>query len=182
MLISPRSVWHLLRQSVRNARGCRVLSLTVLLASACFPYGFAGGGLPPNIKTIAILPFDNETPATTLQRELLERMRREIESRLGLRSAPESRADAVVRGRILRYDVDIPIGYSADPAQANTARRRLQIVVDIEIIEQSSGRELWSRKALRADGEYEERSEVEGRRQAVEKIVSDVIAGAQSQW
>jgi len=182
MLLEPRSASHLIGECVRNAREYRSLALTLMLATACFPYGFAGGGLPSNIRTIAILPFDNETPATTLQRELLERMRREIEGRLGLRSAPESRADAVVRGRILRYDVDIPIGYSADPAQANTARRRLQIVVDIEIVELSSGRALWSRKALSADGEYDERSEFEGRRQAVEKIVSDVIAGAQSQW
>ena len=24
-------------------------------------YGFAGGGLPPNIRTMAILPFENQT-------------------------------------------------------------------------------------------------------------------------
>lgn len=158
------------------------LAVVLFAAPACFPYGFAGGGLPSSIKTVAILPFDNETAATTLQREILDRMKKELESRLGLRAAPEARADAIVRGRILRYDVDIPIGYSADPAQANTARRRLQIVVDVEIVEQSSGRALWSSKGLRADGEYDERSEIDGRRQAIEKLVNDVIAGAQSQW
>ncbi|MEJ7813075.1 MAG: LPS assembly lipoprotein LptE [Gemmatimonadaceae bacterium] len=129
-----------------------------------------------------MLPFDNETPATTLQRELHERLRREIEGRLGLRAAPEARADAIVRGRILRYDLDIPVAYSADPARANTARRQLRITVDVEIVDQRSGRALWSRKGLDAVGEYDERSEMEGRRIAVEKMVNDVIAGAQSQW
>lgn len=161
--------------------GASVLA-AALLAAACFPYRFAGGGLPSHIKTVAVLPFDNETPAATLQRELHERMRRDIQGRLGLREAAEARADAVVRGRIIRYEADVPVSYSADRAQANTARRRLEIVVDVEIVDQRSGKTLWSRKGLSADADYSERAEVEGRRQAVEKLVNDVIAGAQSQW
>ena len=161
--------------------GARLLVL-MLAGTACFPYRFAGGGLPSHIRTVAVLPFDNETPATTLQRELLERMRRDVQGRLGLREAAEARADAVVRGRIIRYEADIPVSYSADRGQANTARRRLEIVVDVEIVDQKSGRTLWSQKGLRADADYSERAELEGRRQAVEKLVNDVIAGAQSQW
>ena len=44
-----------------------------LLLSGCL-YGFAGGGLPSHIRTIAVLPFENETPAATLQSELNERL------------------------------------------------------------------------------------------------------------
>ena len=157
------------------------LGFLALTATGCI-YGFAGGGLPSHIKTVAILPFENETAASGLQRELHERMRREIEGRLGLRPAAESRSDAVVRGRILRYDVDIPVGYSADRRQVSTARRRLQIAVDVEIVDQKRGRTLWSRNGLTADGEYNERDEATGRREAVEKLVNDIIAGAQSQW
>jgi hypothetical protein len=86
----------------------------LLLAGACVPrYGFVGGGLPPHIRTIAILPFENETPAPELQRELLEAMRRDFQPRLGVRDAPQERADALVRGIIRTYDVDVPVGYSA---------------------------------------------------------------------
>lgn len=152
-----------------------------LLLSGCL-YGFAGGGLPSHIRTVAVLPFDNETPAATLQSEIHEQLTREIESRLGLRRAGESSANAIVRGRIRRYEADIPASYSADPAQANTARRRLEIVVDVEIIDQTTGRALWSRTGLRAEANYDERDEEEGRERAVEQIVNDVIAGAQSQW
>ena len=157
------------------------LALLASLLSGCL-YGFAGGGLPSHIKTVAVLPFDNETAITEVQRELYDRMRRELEGRLGVRSATEARADAIVRGRVLRYQADIPVGYSADPERATTARRRLQITVDVEIIDQSTGKPLWSQKGLTADGEYSERAEDAGRRQAVEKLVNDVIAGAQSQW
>lgn len=156
----------------------------MLLVLACGPvrYGFAGGGLPAHIKTVAVLPFDNETPSPDLQRELHERMRREFEARLGLRQASEQRADAIVRGRILRYETDVPISFSADPRQATTARRRLQVAVDVEILDQTTGRTLWQRRGLVADGEYSERAELEGRERALEKLVNDIIEGAQSQW
>jgi hypothetical protein len=145
-------------------------------------YGFAGGGLPPHIKTVAIVPFDNETSASTLQRELYDRMRRDLENRLGLRDAAENRADAIVRGRIVRYEPDIPIGYSADPSRATSAERKLQITVDVEIIDQRTGHTLWSQKGMTAEGAYSEAAEVSGRREAVDKIVNNVVSGAQSQW
>lgn len=156
-------------------------SLFLLLLAGCF-YGFAGGGLPTSIRTVAVLPFENETPSSELQRELLEQLRRDIQSRLNLRDAPEARADAVVRGTISRYETDIPVSFSADPRQATSARRRLQLTVDVEIIQQSTGRVLWQRKGLVGEGEYAERSEVAGRRIAMERIASEIIEGAQSQW
>lgn len=161
-----------------------VLNLALLLCcAACgVRYGFVGGGLPAHIRTVAVLPFENETSAPELQRELFELLRRQMHSRLGLREGPESTADALVRGTIRTYDVDIPVGFSSDPQQAVTARRKLQLTIDIEIVDQSNGRILWERRGLRAEGEYAERAEADGRRSALEKIVGDVIEGAQSQW
>jgi Lipopolysaccharide-assembly len=156
-------------------------SLLLLVTIGCW-YGFAGGGLPSHIKTVAVLPFDNETPAPELQRELFNALRRELERRLSLRDAAENRANAVVRGTIRRYDTDVPIGYSARPSEATTARRKLQITVDIEIMDQSTGKALWERKGLVAEGEYGEGAERDGRRQALEKLVNDIVEGAQSQW
>ena len=154
----------------------------LMLLSSCLPYGFAGGGLPSNIRTVAVLPFTNDTPVPELQRELLDAVRRGLQDRLNLREAAEAKADAVVRGAIVKYEVDVPIGFSADPRQANSARRRLQLTVDVQIVEQSSGKTLWERKGLSAQGEYAERAELAGRRQAIEEIISDIIEGAQSQW
>jgi hypothetical protein len=162
-----------------------VLSSALLCAAlaGCFlPYGFVGGGLPSHVRTVAVLPFENETSQPELQRELFNLMRRELEGRLGLRDASEQRADAIVRGTILRYDTDVPIAFSADPNQASSARRKLQIAVDVEIVDQTTGRTLWSKKSLLAEGEYNERAELEGRRMALEKLVSEMIEGAQSQW
>ncbi len=157
-----------------------MLSITVAV-SGCV-YGFAGGGLPPSVRTVAIIPFDNQTPSAELQQEFMARLRKELRARLGVREAGESQASAIVRGLITRYEPDIPIAFSSDRNQSVAARRKLQLTVDIEIYDQVAGRVLWSRKGMTAEGEYAERDESNGRRQAIEKLVNDVIEGAQSQW
>ena len=168
----------------RRARGVALRVAVALLVVGCrfSPYSFAGGGLPSNIRTIAVLPFDNETPVPELQRELFESMRRELQGRLNLRDASETRADAIVRGVIVRYDADVPIAFSSNPQQVTNARRQLQLVVDVSIVEQSTGRTLLEKKGLTTRGEYAERNEAQGRREAIQKVITDIIEGAQSQW
>jgi hypothetical protein len=163
--------------------GVRNLLIAFLLLDACrMPYGFAGGGLPAHVQTMAVLPFENETASAELQRELHETLRQELRQRLGVRDAAESQADAVVRGTIRAYDVDVPVAYSAERSQSVTARRRLQITIDIAIVDQTNGRTLWERTSLSGEGDYAERSEADGRRLAITKIVNDIVEGAQSQW
>ena len=159
------------------------LALLLLITSltGCL-YGFAGGGLPTHIRTVAVMPFDNETATPELPRELQEALRQGMQSRLGLRDAPEDRASAVVRGTVTRYELDIPVGFSANPNQATSARRRLRVLIDIEIVDQITGKVLWQKTGVSAEGEYADRGEAEGRKQAIERIVTEIIEGAQSQW
>src|SRR2546423_15681541 len=157
-------------------------SLVLVALTACIPYGFTGGGLPSHIRTVAIVPFENQTATPELPRELTDALRTSLPDRLGVRDAAEGKANAVVRGTVQRYEVDIPIGYSASNKQTTSAKRMLQLVVDIEMIDQVTGKTLWQRKGLLAEGQYEERGEARGRKQAIDRIVSDVIEGAQSQW
>jgi hypothetical protein len=165
----------------RTARA--LIALTLVALSGCLTrYGFAGGGLPAHIRTMAILPFQNETPSPDLQRELFEAMRRDLDSRLGVRDAPEERADAVVRGIIRTFDADVPVGFNATETQAVASRRKLQITLDVQIVDQTTGKTIFERKGLRAEAEYAERDEAGGRRDAIKRIVNDLIEGAQSQW
>ena len=167
---------------MRRSGVCFSLLLVLVLGCGGVHYGFVGGGLPAHIRTMAILPFDNQTASPDLQRELFDNMRRGLQQKLGVRDASQDKADAIVRGVIQSYDVDVPVAFSADPNQAVSARRRLQIVIDVEIVDQTTGKVLFQRKGLRAEGEYAERAEPEGRRQAIDRLVNDIIEGAQSQW
>lgn len=145
-------------------------------------YHLTGGGLPSNIKTVAVLPFENETATPELPREINEELRKAMSSRLGLHDAPEVKADAIVRGTIVRYEIDQAVAYTSNAAQATSARRRLSVVIDVEIVDQATGKALWTGKGITAQGEYAENAEAAGRKQAVERLVNLVIEGAQSQW
>jgi len=143
-------------------------------------YGFAGGTLP-NVKTVAILPFENDTPEPTLTQEVSEAVRQAFEGRLGLRVAPEGTADALVRGRIARYDPDVPIALLPGQGEVTVTKRKVQLAVDVEILNQREGTTVWKRQVL-VDGEYNPGREAEGRKIALDKLVNEIVDGAQSQW
>jgi hypothetical protein len=167
---------------LRLISGC-LASLSALWLGGCL-YGFAGGGLPPNIKTVAILPFDNQTAEPTLTQEVSSRVREAVEGRLGLRQASERQADAVVRGTITRYEPDLPVAYTGDEDQdvVTVTRRLVQITVSVEILDQRANKPLWERSGLLLEGDYEPGQESEGRERALEKLVTNIVEGAQSQW
>lgn len=158
-----------------------MLATGVALSGGCV-YGFAGGGLPGHIRTVAILPFDNQTPEPSLTQEVSEAIRKAMESRLGLRLAAEATADAVVRGTITRYVADIPLSFQATGGNVNVTRRRVQLSLSVEIFDQHEQRMLWERSGVRIDGEYEPPNEEKGREVALAKLVNDIVDGAQSQW
>jgi hypothetical protein len=158
-------------------------SASALLLGGCL-YGFAGGGLPPSIKTVAVLPFDNQTPEPTLTQEVSVAVREAVQSRLGLREASENQADAVVRGTISRYEPDLPVAYQGNTEnnQVTVSRRLVQITVSVEILDQRRGKALWSRSGLLLEGDYSPGQERDGRQKALDKLVTNIVEGAQSQW
>lgn len=165
------------------------LLLGLLIAatlSACgrgvLGYGFSGGGLPPHVRTVAVIPFENRTSESTITQLLNDQLVEAFRERLGVRVSSESRANAIVRGTITRFDPDVPVAYSADPARTSSARRRLVVSIDVEVVDQVTGEVLWQRQGMAQEGEYAEREAEEGLTDAIERLVNDVIEGVQSQW
>ncbi len=157
-------------------------ALAALALGGCL-YGFAGGGLPPGVKTVAVLPFENLTPEPTLTRDIQEAVRDAMEGRLGLRQAGEASADAVVRGTISRYEPDLPVAYQGTTnTEVQVTQRLVQITVAVEIVDQRTGRTLWERSSLTLDGNYDPGRELDGRQRAYERLVTNIVEGAQSQW
>ena len=159
-------------------------SLSSLALGGCL-YGFAGGGLPSHIKTVAVLPFDNQTPEPTLTQEVNAKVREAVEDRLGLRQASERQADAVVRGTITRYEPDVPVAFTGDAegdGAVTVTRRLVQISVSVEILDQANNKPLWQRSGLLLEGDYDPGQESQGREKALDKLVTNIVEGAQSQW
>lgn len=167
-------------RSIRSSGFLASLLAAVLLTSCL--YSFAGGGLPAHIKTIAVVPFENETAVSDVQREISDSLRLRLATKLGVREAAEARANAVVRGTVRQYQTDIPVGVTSNTNAPTTSRRTVSIVLDIDVIDQVSGKSLWSRRGLNVEGQYDEGAELEGRAQAIDRIVNTIVEGIQSQW
>ena len=153
--------------------------MTVAL-SGCL-YGFVGGGLP-NIKTVAIIPFDNLTPEPALTKEVNDAVNEAFQRRLGLRLSGEASADAVVRGKVTRYDPDLPLAFQVGQQTTNVTQRQVQITVDVEILDQRQGKTLWQAQGLSEVGAYAPPQEANGRKIALQKLVDALVDGALSQW
>ena len=61
-------------------------------------------------------------------------------------------------------------------------QRLVQITVAVEIVDQRTGRTLWERSSLTLDGNYDPGRELDGRQRAYERLVTNIVEGAQSQW
>jgi hypothetical protein len=171
---------------LRATPGILLATSITLLAGGCL-YGFKGGGLPPEIKTVAVLPFDNLTPEPTLTQEVSDSVRSAVQRRLGLRQAGEASADAVVRGTISRYQPDLPVAFtgaaSGTTNDVNVTRRLVQLTVSVEILTRD-GKAIWQRSSMMLEGDYEpgQETEADARGRALSKLVTNIVDGAQSQW
>ena len=178
--LSLRWLGSIRRSWFRRLSGALGVSTAAATLTGCL-YGFAGGGLP-NIKTVAIQPFDNQTPMPQLTQEVNDAIRQAFESRLGLRQAGEQTADALVRGRIVQYQADVPLAFVPGQGQAPVTRRQVQVTVDVEVLDQREGKTIWQRQGLTVLGDYQPPAEADGRKQALDKLVAEIVEGAQSQW
>ena len=178
--MTPRQIGHRLVNSA-----ARLLVLTAVIGTSGCMYSFRAGSFPPpHIRTIAIEPFDNETPRFELSAELYDQLLRNLPGALGIRTAGADVADAIVRGSINRYDVVAPNYRAGQPGQpASVLQRQVNISVSVQIIDLVQNVVLWESSNVTARGEYPEGSpEDGGRTRAIELLVQEIVDGAQSNW
>ncbi len=162
------------------------VSILALLVLAGCNYSFRAGSFPPpEVKTIAIEPFDNQTDQFEIGGALYDQMLKELPKALGLRTAGSDIANAVVKGTITGYDVGAPNYQSAAGGQsASVIQRQVTITVNVEIIDQVKNVILWQGNGVMAQGQFLEAggTEQEGRTQAIDLLVKKIVDGAQSNW
>ena len=149
-------------------------------------YSFrAGSGFPEHVRTVAVLPFENETARFELTQEVHEALLRQLPRALGLNQAGEEQADAVVTGVIRNYDLTSPLYRQGTQTQnVQVLQREVVLSVSVQILDQQQNVVLWEQPQMRVLGQYLEASESEdvGRVEAIELLVQEIVDGAQSNW
>ncbi len=188
-----RSALFLAPETARRAAALflRPAAVAAVLAVAACNYSFrSGAGFPEHVRTIAVLPFENETNRFELTQEVHEALLRQLPRSLGLNPAGEYDADAVLSGRILRYELTAPLyrqtgaGEGGRQGGVQVLQREVVIVVAVEVLDREEYAILWEERQLRVRGQFLEASETEemGRTEAIELLVQEIVDGAQSNW
>jgi hypothetical protein len=143
----------------------------------------AGSGLPSHIRTLAVIPFENDSDRFEVSQDLFEAILREVPRSFGVQTAGEEFADAYIRGRIRSYSVDAP-SYRAGDTGAQVVERQVNISIEVQVVDRANSLVLWEDSGLTARGEFLESSELEeaGRALAVTRLVRAIIDGLQSNW
>ncbi|HUG41159.1 MAG TPA: LPS assembly lipoprotein LptE [Longimicrobiales bacterium] len=166
-------------------RAAEALAGAALLLLAACNYGFEGGGFPSHIRTIYIEPFINETAQFDIDQRLSTRLLEELPGQLGVRPAGREVADAILSGRIVRYD-DVAQNYRPGSAGqvVDVLSHEVQIGVTVQLLDVRENVIRWESRGLIGRGQYRPDSQTdrEGQRQAIENIIEQVVDGAQSQW
>jgi hypothetical protein len=148
-------------------------------------YSFqAGAGLPAHVRTVAVVPFDNNSDRFDLAQEVYEAILRDVPRAFGVRVGAEDSADVVIRGVVRRYSVDAPSYRPSPGGGAEVLERAVNIGVEIQVLDMVERTILWENRSLTTRGVFLEGTEREedGRILAVEQIVRDLINGLQTNW
>ena len=160
------------------------LAVIAVLATAGCNYGFRSGSFPDHIRTVAILPFDNDTNRFELTQEIHNELLPPPPTAPPPPPPGEDVADAVIQGRIIRYDMTAPL-FQANQQNNNidVLQRQVNIRVQVELIDLVENLILWDDQGLSTQGQYlEGESEEVGRAEAIELLVQRIVDGAQSNW
>jgi len=158
--------------------------VSLLLVLAACNYGFAGGGLPPNINDVYVTPIENRTTQFSLTDPFTQGLLDAVRSRLGVQLASRDNADAEIRAELTRY-IDQASNFAGrEDVGAEVFQRRVSITARVEIVDLASNEIVWSGTSVNGVGEYapDTESEEVGQELALENLIQKIIDGAQSQW
>lgn len=179
-------MYHLFPNPSGTLRRRALSSLVLLTAVGGCNYGFIGGGLPQHVRSIAIASFENATPQPLLGGDVQQALQLELPRNLGVRLSDEASADAVVRGRITRYEeTATSVRPSGDRQPIDVPQREVRITFEAEIYDMREDRPLWRAQSQTVTGVFlpdNGETAEQGRILAIEELVTKLVEGAQSQW
>lgn len=166
----------------------RIGALLALAAiSAGCNYGFrGGGGFPSHVRSVYIEPLENETVQFDLDQQIFLELTDRLPRAFGVRLAGERAADAIVRGRVTRYQ-DMAQNYRPGQAEGTVevVQNQVEITMNIQIIDVQRNEILYEGTGLSGRGEYQPeqaQSEDVARARAIEALIQQIVDRAQSQW
>jgi outer membrane lipopolysaccharide assembly protein LptE/RlpB len=167
-------------------RSRRAALLVVALTTASCGYSTSTALLPTHLKTIAVPVFENGTTQSQLEQEITQAVIDRFVQDNHLKVVGERTANAVVRGRVTEYRNAV-FGFSA---AEQASEYRVTIGVSVTVKDLVKNREMWKDESLQKTTNYfvvdvggqKARTELDGRKEAVQKIADEILARTVEGW
>lgn len=159
--------------------------IAAILPAGC-GYTTSTALLPSHLKTIAIPVFENGTPEYALEQEITQVVIDRFVRDNHLKVVDERTANAVLRGRITQYRNAV-FGFSATE---QASEYRVTIGVSVTVKDLVKNREMWKEENLLKTTNYfvvdvpgqNARTELDGRKEAIQKIADEIVARTVEGW
>jgi hypothetical protein len=142
--------------------------------------------LPSHIKKLAVPAFENATGEYTLEREITDAVIARFVADNHVKIVDERSADAVIRGRVASYKNSV-FGFSS---ATRSQEYRVTIGVAVTFKDLVKNREIWTEPDMVKTANYyvqsvpgdTARTELDGRKQAIQKIADEILSRTVEGW
>ncbi len=155
------------------------------LVSGSCGYTASPALLPSHLKTVAVPVFENGTTEYTLEQDITNAVIQRFVRDNHLRVVDEKSANCVVRGKVTQYKNAV-FGFT-NSAQAQ--EYRVTIAVQVTFKDLVKNREMWSDEIVRTANYFvtdvpgqAAKTELDGRKEAVDKIADEVLSRSVEGW
>ncbi|MEA3240835.1 MAG: LptE family protein [Pseudomonadota bacterium] len=133
-------------------RSLTVFLIVVLFLPACLGYHFRGSGnnLPADIKTVAIIPFGNQTYESLVETYMVNFLVNEFSRSKRLKVVGEKDADLVISGAVLNISTN-SISYVGDD---QAYEYRVKVKIEVEARDVRRDFVIWQNKRMTEVEEY----------------------------
>ncbi len=141
--------------------------------------------LPTHLKAVAVPVFENGTTEYTLEQDITNAIVARFVRDNHLRVVNEKSANCVVRGKVTQYKNAV-FGFST---AAQAQEYRVTIAVQVTFKDLVKNREVWTDEIVRTANYYVQsvpgdsaRTELDGRKAAIDKIADEVLSRSVEGW
>ncbi|TMQ63549.1 MAG: hypothetical protein E6K79_09910 [Candidatus Eisenbacteria bacterium] len=171
-----------------TSASCRWLGALLVVLVACPPgCGYTVSSvLPSYIHTIAIPTFANNTVEHGLADDITQALINSFQADRRLTSERERDADTVLRGTVLSYRNRV----YAYTSQEVATQYEILLAVKVSLHDQVKNREIWKEDALTVRTTYSvvpvgsepAKTEVDGRRDVIQKLADQIVSRTVQGW
>jgi hypothetical protein len=145
-LLYPRAEVGVMARCYRQLGGGIIFCLIVMVASSC---GYHEVGthptLPPDVKTIAVLPFANDTPIFKIEQEITSAVASNLIERTQYKVVSRRRgADAILEGVVKREGESV---VALNPATGSATTLQIEVEIGVRLVDLHTKKILFSNPA-----------------------------------